>query len=116
MNRPQGTTHRRHVLVVLMGAPTIVAALGLTALEPWRFQRPAEGLSLTLPETSLADARDDGQQVYEFIRAGQNPDRLMTVGYPALGDVQSARVPLLLWAVATGDSIPVDIVGLWCQY
>ena len=104
MNHLQRTGRRRHLLVVLMGAPTIIAALGLTAGEPWRFQQPDAALSIASSATSLADAiaRDDVQQVYEFIRAGQDPNGLVTVRHPTLSGGRSARVSPLLWAVATG--------------
>jgi hypothetical protein len=79
-------------------------ALGVTALEAWRFHRPDSLLFVTPPAISLADAitRDDVHRAYEFIRAGQDPNALVTVHDPTLTGGRSVRVSPLVWAAATG--------------
>jgi hypothetical protein len=95
---------RRDILVLLVGAPAVVAALGVTALEAWRFHRPDSPLFVTRPALSLADAiaRDDVERAYGFIRAGQDPDALIAVEHPTLTGGRSVQVSPLLWAVASG--------------
>ena len=94
---------RRHLLAVLMAAPTITAALGLGALDVWRSYRPNSPLFVTPIVGSLADAiaRDDVLRAYEFIRAGQDPNDAITVRHPVLTGGRWVRVAPLLWAFAT---------------
>lgn len=94
---------RRHLLAVLMAAPAIVTALGVSALDAWRFQRPDSPLFVTPTADSLADAiaHDDVRRAYEFIRAGQDPNDPIAVRHPVLTGGGTVHVSPLLWAVAT---------------
>ena len=94
---------RRHLLAVLIAAPTIMTALGLSALDVWRFHRPTSPLFVTPVADSLADAiaSDDVQRAYEFIRAGQDPNNLIAARHPGLTGGRWVQVSPLLWAVAT---------------
>lgn len=100
-NQPIG--RRRHLLAALIATPTILTALGVTALEAWRFHRPDSPLFVTPRVDSLADAiaNDDVRRAYEFIRAGQDPNDLIAVRHPVLTDGRLVQVSPLLWAVAT---------------
>jgi len=90
------------LLAVLMAAPVIATALGLSAVGAWRFHRPDSPLFVTPAVDSLAEAiaGDDMSRAYEFIRAGQNPNDPITVRHPVLTDGRPVQVSPLLWAVA----------------
>lgn len=94
---------RRHLLAALMAAPAIVTALGLSALDAWRFHQPSSPLFVTPALESLADAiaNDDVRRAYEFIRAGQDPNGPIAARHPVLAGGRRVHVSPLLWAVAT---------------
>lgn len=100
--RPRQLARRRRVLALLIAAPTMLTALGLSAMEGWRFHQPSSQLFVTPFVYSLADAieRDDVQRAYEFIRAGQDPNDLIAARHPVLTGGRSVLVSPLLWAVA----------------
>ena len=87
---------------MLIAAPTLMTALGLSALEVWRFRRPESELFVTPFAYSLAEAieRDDVQRAYEFIRAGQNPNDPIAARHPVLTGGRQVLVSPLTWAVA----------------
>src|SRR2546426_6608664 len=99
---PSPLARRTHLLLVLMGAPTLLAAIGLGALEAWRLRHPESPLFSTPFAYSLADAieRDDVQRAHAFIRAGQNPNDLIAVRHPALTGGRTILVSPLVWAAA----------------
>ena len=88
-----------------MAAPTIMAALGVSALEAWRVYQPRSPLFVTPLVRSLADAIaiDDALGAYEFIRAGQDPNDRIEVRHTVLTGGRSIRVSPLLWAAALGN-------------
>jgi hypothetical protein len=101
------TTHavdrRTNLLVLLLGVPAIISALGITALETWRWVRPNSALFVPPAAASMADAiaRDDVWGAYEFIRAGQNPNEVIAVRHEALTGGRRVEVLPLVWAVVT---------------
>jgi hypothetical protein len=98
---PQQTERRRRLLVALVAAPAVMTALGLCAMEGWRF-RPATSRSSLVSSATLADAieRDDVQRAYAFLRAGQNPNELIAAVHPVLTGGRFVLVSPLVWAVA----------------
>ena len=99
---PRQLARRTHLLLVLMGTPTLLTAVGLSALEAWRLRHPESPLFATPFVYSLADAieRDDVQRAYDFIRAGQNPSDLIPVHHPVLTGGRTVLVSPLVWAAA----------------
>jgi hypothetical protein len=94
---------RTRFVAALITTPAVLAALGVLAIDVWRFQSPNAAL-LTAPFAySLADAiaADNVQEAYTFIRAGQDPNELIAVRHPVLTDGRPVLVSPLLWAVAT---------------
>ena len=53
---------RRHVVALLMGAPAIVTAFGLTALQPWQLYRPAAPRVVERSAVSDASVRDEAER------------------------------------------------------
>ena len=94
---------RTHVAALLVWLPAIGAALGVTALEGWRWMSPASELFARPAAATLADAIaiNDARGAYEFIRAGQNPNDAIAVRHNVLTAGRSVEVSPLLWAVAT---------------
>jgi hypothetical protein len=89
-----------------MALPTIVTALGMGAIEAWRFREPGSPLFVTPFAYSLADAiaEDDLPRAYAFIRAGQNPNDPIAASHPVLTEGRQVLVSPLLWAVAAQKS------------
>jgi hypothetical protein len=106
---------RRRRLAVLMGAPVLIVALGLTAIEAWRVIRPRSSLFTAPFAYSLAEAIETGnlQHAYQFIRAGQDPNALIAVRHPTLTEGHWVLTSPLLWSVALGN---VDIVKMLLGY
>jgi hypothetical protein len=97
------TDRRMHLLALLLIVPALISALGVTALEVWRWVSPSSALFAPPVAASLADAiaANDPLGAYEFIRAGQSPNGDMTVRHDVLTGGQPVEVSPLLWAVAT---------------
>jgi hypothetical protein len=96
---------RTPLIALLTGAPAIVAALGLTAIEGYRFVQPMSPLFDDAP-ASLAESITSGSGVeysYRFIRAGQNPNALIVVASENYSGGRSIRVSPLMLAVAAHD-------------
>ena len=93
---------RARFWALLVGGPAVVAALGLSALELWRWADPGNPLFARPVRASLADAiaADDARAAYAFIRAGQDPNRVLAVSHPVLTGGRTIEVPPLVWAVA----------------
>ena len=93
---------RQRLLAVLIAGPAILTAVGMIAMEAWRYRSLASPLFATPFAYSLADAieRDDVQRAYEFIRSGQNPNDLIAVRHEVLTGGRTVLVSPLLWAVA----------------
>ncbi len=102
---------RRRVLAWLMAVPTVMTALGMSALEGWRFARPLSPLFVTPRVDSLADAIaiDDVMQAYGFIRSGKDPNGLISARHAVLTGGRWVRVSPVLWAVGTASrqSLPM---------
>jgi hypothetical protein len=100
---PRQRDRRRRALALLVAAPSIVIALGLTAIEGWRFHRPGSRLFTAPFVYSLADAieRDDVRRAHQFIREGADPNGLIAVRHTDLTKGRWVLVSPLLWAVAT---------------
>jgi len=86
----------------MLALPVVLTVLGLCAVELARALRPDLPLFATPFVYSLADAieSDDVDSAVQFIRAGQDPNGLITVRHAVLTDGQSVLVSPLLWAVA----------------
>jgi hypothetical protein len=94
---------RAHLLALLLGVPAIVTALGVTALETWRWISPHSTLFVPPAAATLADAiaANDPRAAYEFIRAGQDPNGTIAVRHDVLTGGRPVEISPLLWAVAT---------------
>ena len=93
---------RMRLLLLLMGTPALLTAIGLGALEVWRVRKPESPLFATPFVYSLADAieRDDVRRAYEFIRAGHSPSDAIAVRHPVLTGGRTLLVSPLVWAAA----------------
>ncbi len=111
----RAVTLRRRRLALLIGAPAIVVALGLTGIEAWRILRPRSSLFAPPFAYSLAEAIATGnlQHAYQYIRSGQDPNALIAVRHPALTQGRWVLTTPLLWSVALGN---VDIVKMLLGY
>jgi hypothetical protein len=94
---------RAQLLALLLGAPAIVIALGVTALETWRWISPDSPLFTPPVAASMADAiaANNARGAYAFIRAGQDPNGVIAVRHDVLTGGREVEVIPLLWAVAT---------------
>lgn len=99
----QTVDRRTHFLALLLGVPAIVGALGVSALEAWRVISPSSPLFTPPAAASMADAiaGNDARGAYAFIRAGQDPNGVITVRHDVLTGGRRVEVVPLLWAVAT---------------
>ena len=94
---------RRHrLLASMMAGPALLAALGVCAVEGRRMLQPQAALFAAPFVFSLADAieRNDPDQAYAFIRAGQDPNKPIAVRHPVLSGGRSVVVSPIVWAVA----------------
>lgn len=89
-------------MALLLGGPAILTALGLSAMETWRWMRPDSPLFAAPAAASLAAAiaADDVPGAYRFIRAGQDPNGVIVVRDAVLTRGRQIEVPPLIWAVA----------------
>lgn len=94
---------RTHLLALLLVMPAVVTALGVTALEAWRWISPHAALFAPPAAATLADAiaANDARAAYEFIRAGQDPNGVLTARHDVITGGRPVEVSPLLWAVAT---------------
>jgi hypothetical protein len=94
---------RTHLLALLLVVPAIVTALGVTALEAWRWISPHSPLFAPPAAATLAEAiaANDARAAFEFIRAGQDPNGVIAVRHDVITRGQPVEVSPLLWAVAT---------------
>jgi hypothetical protein len=113
MPTPPKDGPRMRLLALLMGIPTIIIALGISALEAYRWLQPDASL-FAPPAMSLADAiaNDDVRRTYELIRAGQDPAAPITVRHPDLTADRAVEVPPLVWAVAMESDWAVSMLLL----
>jgi len=96
---------RTAFMAALIGAPAIVAVLGLTAIEGYRLIQPVSPLFGDAP-ASLAESITRGYGVeysYRFIRAGQNPNNVVVVDSENYTNGTSITVSPLMLAVAAHD-------------
>ena len=102
MSATHQLVRRRRVLASMMAGPALVAALGVCAVEGWRMVQPKSALFADPFVFSLADAieRNDVDQAYAFIRAGQDPNEPIAVRHPVLSGGRSVLVTPIVWAVA----------------
>ncbi|NOT26966.1 MAG: hypothetical protein HOP16_12775 [Acidobacteria bacterium] len=100
---PLAARRRRDVLLLLVGAPAFITALGIASLELWRLSSPDSRAFSSPAAASLAEAiaRDDVNRAYDFIRGGEDPNAPLLVEHPALTGGRKVRVAPLIWAVAT---------------
>jgi len=97
---------RQRVLASMIAMPALLTAFGICAVESWKVLQPESALFAAPFVYSLADAieRNEVDQAYAFIRAGQDPSQPIAVRHPVVTRGQSILVPPLLWAVATQNS------------
>ena len=86
----------------MMVGPALVAALGVCVVEGRRVLQPQSALFAAPFVFSLADAieRNDVDQAYAFIRAGQDPNQPIAVRHSVLSGGRSVLVAPIVWAVA----------------
>ena len=109
-----GPDRGTHLLALLLGVPAIVTAIGLSAIEAWRWLSPSSPLFVPPASASLAEAiaRDDARATYEFIRAGADPNGVVTVRHEQLTGGRPVDVLPLIWAVAAqSDSSVATLLG-----
>ena len=102
------------LVALLLGVPAIITAIGLTAIESWRVVSPSSPLFAPPAAVSLADAiaRDDARAAYAFIRAGQDPNSVVTVRHEELTGGRPVEVLPLIWAVAAqSDNAVAMLLG-----
>lgn len=104
MSAPHQLVRRHRLLASMMAGPALLAALGVCAVEGRRVLQPQAALFAAPFVFSLADAieRNDVDQAYAFIRAGQDPNQPIGVSNPILTGGRRVLISPLLWAVATG--------------
>lgn len=103
-----------HLLALLLGLPAIITAIGLITIEAWRGVSPASPLFAPPASASMADAiaHDDARAAFEFIRAGQDPNTVVTVRHEELTGGRPVEVLPLIWAVATqSDNSAAMLLG-----
>ena len=105
-------THRFPLAACLMLAPPVLVTLALCALEGYRVVHPDAELFAGRPASSLADAILHGsvEQAYTFIRAGQDPNALITVQDPDFAGGRSMRVSPMVLAVAARQANAVTML------
>ena len=88
---------------MLLGAPAIITALSVSVIETWRWVSPHSPLFAPPAAASMADAiaNNDARGAYGFIRAGQDPNTLITVRHDVITAGRPVEVLPLVWAVAT---------------
>ncbi len=98
----QPLLRRTRLLTVMVAAPTILVALGISAIEGSRIHNPRSSLFRTPVVLSLADAIESGDvlRAYEFIRAGQDPNAWIPVRHAVLSGGRTVLVSPLMWATA----------------
>jgi hypothetical protein len=108
----RAVSRRRRHLTVLVGAPVLIVALGLTAVEAWRVVRPRSSLFTAPFAFSLAEAIETGnlQHAYQYIQAGQDPNALIAVRHPILTEGRWVLTSPLLWSVALGNVYMVKML------
>ena len=91
-----------HLVAMLIAAPVVIAAVGLSAIEAGRFMRPPSPRYGEQPAGSLAYAlRHNGvEQSYAFIRAGADPNAPIVFRDPEITGDREVSISPLLVAVA----------------
>ena len=104
----------RHTIVAAaIAIPAIVTTLCLGAIEVYRAIDPASPLFGDPPATSLAQAITRGmgvEQAYTFIRAGQDPNALITIDDEDYTGGAAMQVSPLVAAVASRDTNIVQML------
>ena len=92
-----------HVVAMLIAAPVVIAALGLSAIEAGQAMRPPSQRYRALPPGSFADVlRHNGvEQAYAFIRAGTDPNAPIAFRDPEITGGREVSASPLMVAVAT---------------
>jgi hypothetical protein len=99
-------------MAAFVAAPALIAILWIVALEGYRAVLPGSRLFTTPAPASLADAirQQDIEGTFGFIRAGQDPNRSITITDATLTGGQTIRVSPLLLAVAARNGNAVRIL------
>jgi hypothetical protein len=103
---------RGRALTAVIAAPALMVALALGGLELWRTVRPRSDLFAPPFAYSLADAiaTSNVEHAFRYVRAGQDPNRLIAVRHPELTAGKWVLASPLLWAVAVGSLDSVKMV------
>jgi hypothetical protein len=105
---------QRNVLEAIIVAPAVLAALWLTGIEGYRMVQPESSLFRREEAlTSLAQAITvccRVEDAYAFIRAGQDPNELLTIDNPDYTGGGSIMVSPLILAVAAGNGSVVQML------
>ena len=104
---------RRSIVAIALAAPAVVAAVGIIAMGVYRIVEPEAPLFGGPAPRSMVESLADRNGVeitFAFIRAGQDPNALLTVeDEDYTNDVQVMASPLLL-ATAANDSSAVRML------
>jgi hypothetical protein len=107
-----GFERRRRLLTMLLAAPVVIVAVGLSGIEGWRLMWPRSALFTSPFAYSLAEAiaAGDVEQAYAYVRAGHDPNQPIAVRDSALTGGRWVLSPPLLWAAATGQTQVVKML------
>jgi hypothetical protein len=100
-------------MAALIALPAIVAALGVTAIEIYRVVDPEAPLFGEPPSRTIVEAIARGrgvEQVYAFVRVGQDPNERVTVRDSDYTGRDPIQVSPLLLAVASRDANVVQML------
>ena len=109
-----GVMRQMNVVAALVVAPAVLAALWLIGIKGYRMVQPESSLfRREEARTSLAQAITvccRFEDAYAFIRAGQNPNQLLTIDDPDYSGGGSIMVSPLILAVAAGNGSVVQML------
>jgi hypothetical protein len=100
MHVPQSL--RAYVLPLMMGAPAVIAAVWIVAIEGYRMIAPDAFLFTEPPAPSFADSlhHREVELSYAFVRAGQDPNEAIAFRDATLTDGRVVELSPLMLAVA----------------
>jgi hypothetical protein len=101
------------VVAALLWLPALLTAGGVTAIEIYRLANPAAPLFRERRERSIGEAITQGrgvEQVYAFVRAGQDPNERVRVRDSNYTGREALEVSPLMLAIASRDTNVVQML------